>query len=86
MPAPSAGLSVSLGHPGDTQNPAVASVIASTVAMIRSTGTPFGIACGTGAVAAEWAARGACLLAISSDLGWLASAATAAARSVRDGE
>jgi 4-hydroxy-2-oxoheptanedioate aldolase len=70
-----ADLSLSLGHPGDLGHPAVAGALAKTAATIVDSGTRFGIACGTPAAAAEWAARGATLLAISSDVGLLASAA-----------
>ena len=69
-------LSLSLGHPGDLGHPAVADAMAKAAAAILASGTPLGIACPTAALAAEWAARGATLLAISSDVGLLASAAT----------
>jgi 4-hydroxy-2-oxoheptanedioate aldolase len=78
-----ADLSLSLGHPGDLGHPTVADALAKTAATIAGSGTPFGIACPTAAAAAEWAARGATLLAISSDVGWLASAATTATRALR---
>lgn len=70
-------LSLSLGHPGDLGHPVVADAMATAAAAIVASGTPLGIACPTPAVAAEWAARGATLLAISSDVGLLACAATA---------
>jgi 2-keto-3-deoxy-L-rhamnonate aldolase RhmA len=73
-------LSLSLGHPGDLGHPAVADALAKTAATILDSGTPLGIACPTTAVAAGWAARGATLLAISSDVGLLASAAAAIRR------
>jgi 4-hydroxy-2-oxoheptanedioate aldolase len=78
-----ADLSLSLGHPGDLGHPTVADALAKAAATIRDSGTPFGIACPTHAAAAEWAARGATLLAISSDVGFLASAATTAIQALR---
>ena len=75
-------LSVSLGYPGDLDHPVVADAITRTAAAIREAGLPYGLACPTASIAAEWASRGATLLAISSDVGLLSSAAATIARSL----
>jgi 2-keto-3-deoxy-L-rhamnonate aldolase RhmA len=77
-----ADLSLSLGHPGDLDHPTVADALTETAATIVGSGTPLGIACPAG-TAAQWAAKGATLLAISTDVGFLASAAATAIRSLR---
>ena len=61
-------LSVSLGHPGKLGHPAVADAMSDVAEAIVEAGMPLGVFCGTAAVAAQWAGRGATLLAVSSDL------------------
>ena len=73
-------LSVSLGHPVDFRHEAVMETLLEVASTIVESGTPLGIFCPNAAAAADWAWRGATLLAISSDLTMLTSAATAAAR------
>ncbi len=73
-------LSVSLGHPAQMGHPAVADALSDVAEAIIEAGMPLGISCGTAAVAAEWAGRGATLLAISSDLTMLSGMATAILR------
>jgi 4-hydroxy-2-oxoheptanedioate aldolase len=73
-------LSVSLGHPGHLGHPVVADALLEVAATIVESGTPLGISCGNATAAVEWAERGATMLAISSDLTMLTSAAAAAAR------
>lgn len=79
-------LSVSLGYPGNLGHPVVADAIVRTVQAIRDAGLPYGLACPTAEAAAGWAARGACLLAISSDVGLLAAAARVAAAAAHPAE
>jgi 4-hydroxy-2-oxoheptanedioate aldolase len=69
-------LSVSLGHPAQLGHPAVADALSDVAEAIIEAGMPLGIFCGTAAAAAEWAGRGATLLAISSDLTMLSGMAT----------
>jgi len=73
-------LSVALGHPGDIRHPVVAAALADAAAVITGSGTRLGIFCGGADEAAVWAGRGASLLAISSDLTMLTSAAAATVR------
>jgi 2-keto-3-deoxy-L-rhamnonate aldolase RhmA len=73
-------LSVALGHPGDVRHPVVAAALADAAAVITGSGTPLGIFCGSADEAADWAQRGASMLAVSSDLSMLTSAAAATAR------
>jgi 4-hydroxy-2-oxoheptanedioate aldolase len=73
-------LSVSLGHPGQLGHPAVADALSDVAEAIVEAGMPLGIFCGTAAAAAEWAGRGATLLAIASDLTMLSVVATATLR------
>ncbi len=77
-------LSVSLGHPGEAGHPAVAAALTAAADLIRGSGTPLGVFCGTAAQAAAWAASGATLLAVSSDLAMLAAAGAATARALRE--
>jgi 2-keto-3-deoxy-L-rhamnonate aldolase RhmA len=70
-------LSVALGHPGETRHPVVAEALSEAGKSIIGSGTALGVFCGDAAAAASWAAQGASLLAISSDLTMLATAATA---------
>lgn len=80
-------LSVALGHPGETGHPAVAGALSEAAATITGSGTALGVFCGDAAAAASWAARGASLLAISSDLTMLATTAVATLRQLRsDGD
>lgn len=78
-------LSVALGHPGETGHPAVARALAEAAAAITGSGTALGVFCGDAAAAVSWAARGASLLAVSSDLTMLATAAAATLRQLRPG-
>jgi len=73
-------LSVALGHPGDVRHPVVAAALADAAAAITGSGTPLGIFCGSAQDAAAWSQHGASMLAISSDLSMLASAAAATVR------
>jgi 2-keto-3-deoxy-L-rhamnonate aldolase RhmA len=73
-------LSVSLGHPAHLGHPVVLETLLEVATTIVESGTPLGIFCPNAIAAAEWAQRGATLLAISSDLTMLTAAATAAAR------
>jgi 4-hydroxy-2-oxoheptanedioate aldolase len=73
-------LSVSLGYPAHVGHPVVAATLSDVASAIVESGTPLGIFCANASAAVEWAARGASLLAISSDLTMLTSAATATAQ------
>src|SRR5262249_906569 len=73
-------LSVALGHPGDVRHPVIAAALADAARVISGGGTPLGIFCGSAEEAAGWSQQGASMLAISSDLSMLASAAAATVR------
>ena len=78
-----ADLSVSLGRPGDARHPDVAGPLDAVVAAVTGHGTPLGIFCGSAEEARRWADRGLTLLAISTDLTMLASAARASVERLR---
>ncbi len=77
-------LSVSLGHPGAAGHPEVAAALTGAAGVITGSGMPLGVPCATTAEAAAWAARGATLLAVSSDLAMLAAAGLATVRALRE--
>lgn len=68
-------LAVDLGHRGDTDHPEVAASLDRALEAIRGAGIPAGIFASSGAAARAWHQRGAGLVALSSDLALLASAA-----------
>jgi len=71
-------LSVSVGRPGDAAHPDVTGPLETAIAATLGHGTPLGIFCGSAQEAQRWADRGLTLLAISSDLTMIASAARSA--------
>jgi 2-keto-3-deoxy-L-rhamnonate aldolase RhmA len=82
--ADSAELSVALGHPGDVWHPAVLAALKEASEAIRGSEAAFGISCADVEAALHWARRGACMLAMSSDLTMLKSAAEAVLRQYRE--
>lgn len=77
-------LSVSLGRPGDVWHPSVLSAITKAGEAILGGETALGIFCADAEAALHWARRGACMLAVSSDLTLLSSAAAAVVRQLRE--
>lgn len=70
-------LSVNLGHPGDVFHEEVQSAIDGVFAVCHDVGKPCGIVAPTQEAAADYLARGASYVAISSDMGLMIRAARA---------
>jgi 2-keto-3-deoxy-L-rhamnonate aldolase RhmA len=68
-------LSADLGHPGDLSHPEVAGALDRALQAVLAAGATAGAFAGASAAAADWRARGARLLVVSSDVALLASAA-----------
>ncbi|MBS1895323.1 MAG: hypothetical protein JST59_28820 [Actinobacteria bacterium] len=68
-------LAIDLGHRGDAGHPEVVAALEEALATVLAAGLPAGIFVPEAAAARAWHARGATLLALSSDLTLLAAAA-----------
>lgn len=77
-------LSVALGRPGDVWHATVLAALKEAGEAILGGGAAFGIFCADAEAALHWARRGACLLAVSSDLAMLSAAAGAVLRQFRE--